>query len=133
MERSASEPFLNMRFRVEVEGMAETGVLEVVFPQARIAGKAGNGRRVQYGTMLLKRGVARSQDWHRWWEQARAARKGTARRVTVTLLDESGDSARSWTFPNARPLGYSLSSLNALGHDVLTETLELTVGGFEPA
>ena len=131
MDRPASEPFLNMRFRVEIEGMRETGVLEVVFPAARLGRQAKDGIRARYGTMLLKRGVSRSQEWYAWWDQARRVRKTPARSVTVTLLDEAGSSARRWTFRNTRPVAYSLSNLNALGHEALTETLELSVGGFD--
>lgn len=120
-----------MRFRVEIEGIQETGVLEVVFPEARLATRAGSGGRARYGTMLLRRGVTRSQDWYLWWDQARGARRSAAKRLTVTLLDESGASTRRWTFRGTRPVSYSISSLNALIHQVLVETLELSVGGFE--
>jgi phage tail-like protein len=130
MDRSASEPFLNMRFRVEIDGMRETGVLEVVFPAARLGGQLKNGIRARYGTMFLKRGVGRSQEWYAWWDQARR-RKTVARSVTVTLLDEAGSSAQRWTFRNTRPVAYSISNLDALGHEALTETLEVSVGGFD--
>ena len=131
MDRSASEPFLNMRFRVEIDGMGDTGVLEVVFPAARLGRQARNGIRARYGTMFLKRGVGRSQEWYAWWDQARKVRKAAMRAVTVTLLDEAGSSAHRWTFRNTRPVAYSISNLNALGHEALTETLELSVGGFD--
>jgi phage tail-like protein len=122
-----------MRFRVEIEGMPETGVLEVVFPEARAVGRAGTGGRARYGTIFLKRGVTHDEDWQLWWDESRRGRKSAARRVTVTVLDESGENARGWIFRNAKPLAYSVSSLNALGREVLTETLELSVGGFERA
>jgi len=131
MDASVSEPFLNMRFRVEIEGLQETGVLEVVFPEARLAGRVNNGRRARYGTMLLRRGVGRSREWHTWWDQARTARKITKKQVTVTLLNELGASTHRWTFPNWKPVAYSISNLNALGHEALIETLELSVGGFD--
>jgi phage tail-like protein len=131
MDRSTSEPFLNMRFRVEIEGMPETGVLEVVFPEARLVSRANNGRRARYGTMFLKRGIGRSQEWYLWWDQVRRARKVITKSVTVTLLDELGETAHRWTFRNSKPVAYSISNLNALGHEALTETLELSVGGFD--
>ena len=133
MDRSASEPLLNMRFRVQIDGLRETGVLEVVFPTARIGQQVKNGIRARYGTMFLKRGVGRSQEWYAWWNKARRVRKTVARSVTVTLLDEAGSSAHRWTFRNTRPVAYSISNLNALGHEALTETLELSVGGFDAA
>ena len=131
MEISASEPFLNMRFRVEIDGMRETGVLEVVFPAARLGGQVKNGIRARYGTMFLRRGLGRSQEWYAWWDQARRLRKTAARSVTVTLLDQAGSSAHRWIFRSTRPVAYSLSNLNALSHEALTETLELSIGGFD--
>ena len=130
-DRAASEPFLNMRFRVEIEGLTDSGVLEVVFPEGRLAARA-NGR-VRYGTLFLRRGVGHSQEWYTWWDQARRAGKVRARTVTVTLLDHAGSSTRRFRFRTCRPTAYSLSNLNALGQDVLLETLELSVGGFEVA
>ena len=127
MTRSPAEPFLNMRFRVEIDALRETGVAEVVFPQARLV----RGRSARYGTLSLRRGVGHSTDWHGWWEEARTARRTPARTVTVTLLDESGAIARRWRFDDARPVAYSLSNLDALGNEVLMETLELAVGSFE--
>jgi len=47
------------------------------------------------------------------------------------LIDERGVDVHRWTFVDAEPHGYLLSSLNALGNAPLFETLELTVGGFE--
>jgi hypothetical protein len=43
----------------------------------------------------------------------------------------TGASVHRWTFFDAEPRGYLLSSLNALGNAPLFETLELTVGKFE--
>ena len=131
MAVSRSEPLLNLRFRVEVDGMPETGVVEVVFPQARLTGRTHTESRASYGTLVLRRGVRRSQEWHTWWEETRKTRRARSRTVNVTLLDESGVSAQRWTFRNARPLAYALSNLNAVRQEVLIETLELTVGSFE--
>jgi phage tail-like protein len=124
-------PLLNMRFRVEVDGLAETGVVEVVFPEARLAERARNGRRARYGPLLLRRGLGRTSDWHAWWEDARRMRMPPARTITVTVRDVDGSPANRWIFSGAQPVGYSLSNLNALGHEALIETLELTVATFE--
>jgi hypothetical protein len=45
-------PFGNMRFRVEIDGISGGGAFEVVFPEARIAGRGRNGRRVLYGPLI---------------------------------------------------------------------------------
>jgi phage tail-like protein len=129
--RSEREPFGNMRFRLEIEGMQSTGAVEVVFPEARIVGGRGKARVTQYGTLTLKRGVTGSHEWYEWWDRARTSKTGSKRKVTVTLLDERGSDANQWTFLDARPFGYLVSNLNALGNEPLIETLELTVGGFK--
>ena len=130
--RGPRAPLLNMRFRVEIEGLPESGVVEVVFPEARLV-RGRNGGSVRYGTLILRRGIARSSDWYDWWNEARRARKAPSRSIAVTLLDETGASAQQWVFSKATPLAYALSNLNALGQEALIETLELTVGGFEAA
>ena len=129
MSNAEREPFGNMRFRIEIEGLQETGAVEVLFPEARLAAGPRKSRLVQYGTLTLRRGVTRSSDWYEWWDHARISR--TLRKVvTVVLLDESGANVNRWTFENARPCSYRLSNLNALGNEPLIETLELEIGAF---
>ncbi len=123
------EPFGNMRFRIQIEGLQETGAVEVIFPEARLSSGQQNSRRVQYGTLTLRRGVTRSPEWYEWWDRARIS-KTLRKVVTVVLLDESGSDVNRWTFEKARPVGYRLSNLNALGNEPLIETLELEIGGF---
>ncbi len=130
MRDAERKPFGNMRFRLEIEGLQETGALEVIFPEARLAAGPRQSRVVQYGTLTLRRGVTRSQEWYDWWDHARTSRTLRKRAVTVVLIDERGADVNRWTFDNARPCGYLLSNLNALGNEPLIETLELTVGGF---
>ena len=130
MRSAEREPFGNMRFRVAIEGLQESGASEVIFPEARLATGSQRSRRVQYGTLTLRRGVTRSQEWYEWWDHARTAKIVRKRTVAVVLIDERGADVQQWTFDNARPYGYSLSNLNALGNEPLIETLELAIGGF---
>lgn len=130
MRSAQREPFGNMRFRVEIEGLQETGASEVIFPEARLAAGPRRSRLVRYGTLTLRRGVTRSQEWYEWWDHARTARTLRKRAIAVVLIDERGADVTRWIFDAARPCGYSLSNLNALGNEPLIETLELAVGGF---
>src|SRR5689334_3442701 len=109
-----SLPLLNMRFRVGIDGLRDSGVTEVVFPEARLLASGRNGRRPQYGTMFLKRGIPRSSDWYTWWDETRRSRRAPSRDVIVTLLDDSGADVQRWLFRQATPVAYSLSSLNAM-------------------
>lgn len=127
----AGAPFVNMRFRVEIDGLQGTGATEVVFPEARLA-LSGRGRpAVRYGPLTLVRGLTRSAEWYDWWDRCRSARGVLQKTVAVVLLDGSGADAHRWEFTGARPLAYTVSSLDARGHEALLESIELTVTGFK--
>ena len=111
--------------------MRGTGALEVVFPEARIGRASRRGASVRYGNLVLRRGLTRSAEWYDWWDRARKSKASAKRRVSVVLLEARGEDANRWTFSDVRPLAYHVSSLNALGSEVLVETLELAVGGFK--
>ncbi len=130
MRSEQREPFGNMRFRVEIEGLQETGASEVIFPESRLAVGPRRSRVVRYGTLTLRRGLTRSQEWYEWWNHARTAKALRKRSVAVVLIDARGADVTRWIFDDARPFGYMLSNLNALGNEPLIETLELAIGGF---
>jgi T4-like virus tail tube protein gp19 len=131
MRDATRVPFGNMRFRLEIEGMREKSVVEVIFPEARLIAGPRRSRAVQYGTLTVRRGVTRSAEWYDWWDRGRTSKSSVKRTVAVVLLDERGADVHRWTFDGAQPLGYLLSNLNALGNAPLIETLEMTVDGFE--
>jgi phage tail-like protein len=122
-----------VRFRVEVEGLQDTGAVEVVFPDARIVPGRRRRRAVEYGHLTLRRGVTTSGAWYQWWDRARGSAALPKKRVVVVLMDRTGADVNRWTFPEASPVAYSVSPLNALGAAPLIETLELSVGGFSAA
>ena len=124
-------PFGNMRFRLEIDGLPESGALEVIFPEARLLSRGRKAGAAQYGALIVKRGLTASRDWQGWWDAARRNKRAPRRRVRVTLLDDGGVPAAAWEFGDAAPVAYQLSPLNALGNEVVTETLELSVGSFE--
>jgi phage tail-like protein len=148
------EPLINARFRVEIEGLQDTGAVEVIFPEARIIEGGGKARVIQYGPLTLRRGMTTSSDWYHWWDKARASVSaprapqgaraprgakphegpGAAKKtVTVVLMDRSDTDINRWTFSRALPSGYFVSQLNALGSEPLIETLELSVDEFRLA
>jgi phage tail-like protein len=131
LQAAERQPFTNMRFRIAIEGMEGTGALEVVFPDARIVAGPRKLRVTQYGTLTLRRGLTRSSEWYDWWNHARSSARALERQVLVVLLDARGADAIRWTFTAAKPLAYLVSSLNALGNEVLIESLDLSIGGLE--
>jgi len=124
-------PFGNMRFRVEIEGLAGVGAVEVIFPEARIAAKRGKGAAVVYGPLIVRRGLTLARDWYEWWDAARRGKRPPKRSVRVMLPDGAGADAAGWLIKDALPVAYSLSPLNALGNEPIIETLELSAGGFQ--
>ena len=124
------EPFTNMRFRVEIDGLPETGAVEVIFPEARIVRASRKGAVARYGSLTIKRGLSGSPQWYEWWDAARRSRARLKKNVSIMLLDARGENAARWLFTDTKPVAYHVSSLNALGNEPLIETLELTVGGF---
>lgn len=127
----ALDPFTNTRFRVEIEGLRSTGALEVVFPEARIVRSPRRPPQTRCGNLVLKRGLTASSDWYGWWDRARGTKATPKAIVRVVLIDARGQDAVRWTFRDVRPVAYQVSPLNALGSEVLLETLEATVGAFE--
>ncbi len=125
------QPFTNMRFRIEIDGMKGTGAVEVILPEAHIIVVPRKRRRVEYGILTLRRGLTRSSEWYDWWNRSRAPAPTPDRDVFVVLVDERGTDAIRWTYTAAEPVGYVVSSLNALGNEPLIESLELRVGKFD--
>ena len=127
------EPFVNARFRIEIEGLQGTGATEVIFPEARIVNGGRKARVVQYGNLTLRRGMTTSSEWYQWWDRARQSAAASRKHVSVVLMDCLRADVTRWMFSEALPSGYFVSPLNALGGEPLIETLELSVGGLKVA
>jgi phage tail-like protein len=121
-------PFGNMRFRVEIDGVPGGGAVEVIFPEARLA--TGRKGGVQYGPLIIRRGLTSSASWYEWWDAARSGKRPPKHSVRVALLHADSSDASGWLFRNATPVAYHLSPLNALGNEPVVETLELSVQSF---
>ncbi len=130
MNSDATPPLLNVRFRVEIEGLPSTGVVEVIFPEARILPGKGKTPVVQYSPLTLRRGMTASGDWYRWGDAARRSPAAASKRVSVVVVDSVRRDKNRWMFSAVVPAAYTVSHLNALQSELLMETLELSVGGF---
>ncbi|HJQ59122.1 MAG TPA: phage tail protein [Vineibacter sp.] len=122
-------PLGNMHFRLEIDGIAGGGAVEIILPEARIAPT----RRVRYGPLIVRRGLTLARDWYEWWDAARRGRRPPRRSLRIVLLDSAGGDTAVWMYRDALPVAYHLSPLNALGNEAVLETLELSVGNFEAA
>lgn len=133
MNSDLREPFVNARFRVEIEGLSGTGATEVIFPEARIIEGRRKTRAVQYTNLTLRRGLTSSNEWYHWWDRARASARAGRKTVSVVLIDAARRDVLRWTFLDAVPIAYAVSPLHALGNEPVIETLELAVAGFRAA
>ncbi|MEO5576684.1 MAG: phage tail protein [Gaiellaceae bacterium] len=135
-------PYANFNFLVDLGQGDDAGFSEVELPEGRIEvieyrdgnDKVSSARklpgRVSYPNVILRRGLAGGLELFDWWK---AVRDGSPdrRNVTITLLDEQRTPVQRWRLRNAWPAKVDSSPLNALGNEVLIETLELAHEGFE--
>jgi hypothetical protein len=129
-ERPA-QPFTGLRFAVGIEGLHSTRAVEVVLPAARIVEIPRKRRAVQIEPLVLRRGLTDSTDWYDWWNDARRLTRAPRRLVSVIVMRLDGSEGVRWFFPDAVPVAYALSPLNALVGATVIESLELRVGDFQ--
>lgn len=135
-------PYANYNFVIDLGQGDEAGFSEAELPSGQIkvieyregSEKVSSARklpgRVDYPNIVLKRGLAGGLELFDWWK---AVRDGSPdrRNVAITLLDEQRAPVQRWRLRNAWPAKLDYSPLNALGHEVVIETLELAHEGFE--
>ena len=136
-------PYANYNFIVDIGQGDNIGFSEVDLPEGEDRGDRvprGERRRlstarklpgrVKYANVTLKRGLAGRMDLFDWWKSVRDGQVGR-RDVAITLLDEQRQPVQRWLLRNAWPTKLEYGPLNALGNDVVIETLELAHEGFE--
>lgn len=137
-----NDPFINTRFRVEIDGVSISSFSEVIMPQAwadvieyREGSEATRPRKLRglfsYSNLVLRRGLTESNELFQYWK-AVADGTLTRRSISVILLDEAGETeVKRWNFFEAWPCRYELSALDANGSEVITETVEIAFEYFE--
>jgi len=130
------DPYLNFRFRVEIEGIQQAGFMEctglgsqVEVVEYREGGDHATLQklpgRVSYPDITLKWGITDSQDLYKWHLaviQGKLERKAGS----VVLLDRQSQEKLRWHFFNAWPSKWTGPTLSAKGNDVAIEELTLT-------
>jgi phage tail-like protein len=133
-ESSASGPDASFQ---EVSGMQATLEVETVNEGGENRFALNLPRYTKYSNLVLKRGmVARGSALGEW--VVRTLGSGLAlpiesRDVQVSLLDEKGITAVSWTFKSAYPVRWEASPLRSMESEILIETLELAYNYFDRA
>lgn len=141
-------PPVAFSFRVAIDGAeGDTSFQEVsgfkVELETEDVGEGGMHRfkhklpvRTKYSNLVLKRGVVtRGSTFGDWLALAMSGglvrKRGAAKTIVVQLLDEAGNPLIAWTVFGAYPLRWEHSVLNAMGGEVLTETIELSYRTFQ--
>ena len=135
-------PYPNFNFAVDIGLGDAIGFSEVDLPAGEIEVieyREGNEIALRprklpgltkYANVTLKRGVTGNVELFEWWRSGRDGQL-LGRKVVITLLDEQGQPVQRWVLRDAWPVKLDYSTLNALGNEVLIETLELAHEGFE--
>lgn len=134
VDNGGRRPLAGRNFRVEIdEGngrRTEVGCSEVVFPALGTQHDPFEPGAPE--PLLLRRAATGGAEFHAWWDEARRGRAPQRRTVSITLLgDDHGSVLMRWCFRNVRPLSLHYSPLDAMGHALLIETIELAFDGVE--
>lgn len=87
-------------------------------------------KAVKHGNLVLKRGIAPNSSALVQW-CIKVFEQGvditmTPMTITVELLNETGQPARSWSFVNAYPVSWQVEGFNATKNEVAIEKLEFS-------
>ncbi|MEE9432853.1 MAG: phage tail protein [Sphingorhabdus sp.] len=139
----------------EVSGLEASMEHKVIKEGGRNYGARMRTGQVSFGTVILKRGIVRSQSLWRWWsifagaDGRSDARPTSDNRCDVLIgmiapprADQEGNSfsvadspereaALGWKLVNAMPVKFRAGDLNAKGNDVAIEELHLVHEGLE--
>jgi phage tail-like protein len=136
-----NDPYLNLRFQVEIEGVIVGGFSEVaglgVEIETEVVREGGENifshflpRGTRYPTLVLKRGITDSELLWGWCDEI-VHGQITRRRASILLLDDEGQEKWRWNVRNALPVRWSGPGLHAVGHAVAFESLELSHEGIQ--
>ena len=138
------DPFRNMRYLLEIDGIVQAGFSDVTIPDASgdpVEYREGNEditvRKLpglnKYGNVTLKWGITTgSIELFNWRKQVMQGKMKDARRnLAIILQDEEGNPAARWEFREAWPCKYDAPDLSAKGNDVAIEELEIVHEGMD--
>ena len=127
-----------------LEAMMEHKVIKVGGSNYGAALRAGP---VTFGTVVMKRGVVKSQHLWRWWAMVAGAdgapdglpipqNRGNVLIGLIRAMDEGERAQRrkvrlGWRLKNAMPVKFRIGDLNAKGSDVAVEEIHLVHEGLE--
>lgn len=140
MQTRRKDPIRNHRFRVEIDGIVQSGMCEVSSIEAeieRVEYREGTDPLQvrylpglpKYGTLTVKWGLTNSMEIYNWFKSGINGNAET-RNVSVVAMDSEGKDIARWNLIEAFPVKYKAPDFNAKGNDVALETVEISYEGF---
>jgi len=135
------DPYLNYRFRIEIDGIQKGGFSEcsglsskIDVVQYREGGDQMSVRKLRgqtnYPDITLKWGLTDSTELYEWHTKAI---KGDVERKSCSIIivgDDNSEKMR-WNLKDAWPNSWTGPSLNAKGSDIAIEQMTLTYESME--
>ena len=85
--------------------------------------------RVKYPNLVLKRGMTTKSDLQRWFQKSHTQAERTS--ISLTMLDQSGETLRTWSFVNAYPVKWTGPNFNVAQSAVAVEAIEIAHEGLK--
>jgi phage tail-like protein len=85
--------------------------------------------RIKQGNVTLKRGITKESALFTWFQSTVV--KAQPSDLSVTVLDEAGNTVQTWSFRSAYPVKWTGSDLNAGGNEFMTQSLEIAHSGMK--
>jgi len=129
------DPFMNFRFRVEIDGIQQAGFSDVTgFDSSIEAVEYREGTDPKYmrklsgltkfGALTLKWGATSTLDIYNWYREGvdgAVVRKN----ISIIAINEGGSDEARWNVMNAWPTKYTPPDFSAKANEVAVETLEI--------
>jgi phage tail-like protein len=141
MSIQRKDPLRNCRYRVEIDGIAQTSPSQVSGIEAAIECieyREGAdplqvrqlGGLPKYGPLILKYGLTQSKELYDWFKSGIDG-KVEPRNISIVALDMEGKDMARWNLANAWPAKYQAPDFNGKGNEVALETFEIVYEGLE--
>jgi phage tail-like protein len=83
--------------------------------------------RVKYPNLVLKRGMTTKSDLQTWFQKSHTQAERTS--ISLTMLNQAGDTIRTWSFVNAYPIKWTGPNFNAAQSALAVEAIEIAHEG----
>jgi phage tail-like protein len=127
----------NFRFRVEIDGIIQSGFSEVIMPDVKVetieyreGTEPTHFRKLsgltKYGNIILKWGITDNMEFYNWIESVKNnGASGNRKNMTIILADDQGINRMRWNIIQAWPVNYRITNLNAQTSEIAIEMIEV--------